>query len=438
MATPEQNTLLALQLFAPAGDIAQRMAAQHRSENAQRVELLTHLFDLQNQERVQTQQFDRQQSAATNLERLRQRNAVELNDKTTQRQLEVSEQAQSASDKRELDRQFSLSYPVYAQSATALGETVKAVTEYTRDWAGLGQLQGDMAALKERAGKKEKGDAAKGLIAILDQSMKELKNAIDARDEVNKIGADDIAAARGMGLSALRRAADTGVIDIDKKKLSTALTALDKDQPDYTVAQQILGPTGISVYTAGVQAGVQQLSNDKERLARIAAASRDVQAAQRGSSDALLRLMQIAATNPELGSLLQERTRKLNALENAPAAASGPDTQAIFRRLIGAPPPKPIGAGVAAPQAPAAPSWRNPSAFMPAAINPFMPISQSNPLPLQQPRLQGDQQMPSRLDMNRLRSLLSNQGAPNPLMVDPNLFNDAIDIQAEPVLDGAP
>lgn len=360
MATAEENTLLARQLFAPAASIVS-------DANDRRVQLAARIAELQNQQQFQQQQLQQQQTGQVNLENLRTANAQKLSEDTTQREKDVTKQAQDAKDAADLHRQFALSYPVYAKAAETLGEEVNPLSGYDQSWEGLGQLQGDMSSLQERAAKSEQGKAAQGLIAILDQSTDELKNAITARDQVTQITQSDRDSARQQGLTALRTAAANGTIpglDPKSDKFKAAMDALSKPEPDVHVAGEILGPTGMGIYANGIQQGIQALTNDKDRIARISAASRDVAAAQRGSAEALTKMMGVAANNPRLGNLLAARTPGISALTSqAPTAASGPDTTAVFRQLTG-------GASPVAP-APAAPA----PAPTPTSYGAYQPVA---------------------------------------------------------------
>lgn len=393
MATPEQNTALGLQLFQPATRVV-------TDANDNRVALLTRIAEIQNQQRFQQEQLARQQAfagqqqtsqqqflgqqatqqqgAAVNLEKLRAQNSRDLAADAEKRQRDVGKQQQDAADLRDLHRQFALSYPIYAHAAAVLGQKPTPISDYDETWEGLGEMQGDMQILKEKADKQEKGAAAQGVVAILDQATQQLSDAIKARDDGIKLTADDQSQARSMGLRALQQAANTGAIpglDPKDKKFQQAVAALSKDTPDIAVASQILGPSGIQAYAGGVQQGLLGLANDKERLAKIAALNRDVQSAQRGASDSLTRLMTLTATNPELGGMLQERSKTLNSL--TPQAAQAPaqtDTQSVFKSLIGNPP---AAAQAPAPQASTGPSFldraasvfaRPPSPLTPAGL----------------------------------------------------------------------
>lgn len=333
MATPIENTLLAQQLFQPV----QQIANNYARGNDEKVALVSRLAQLQRTEDFQRKMQTQQQDAAVNLEKLRAVNSQKLAKDTTDRQLAVTKQQQESIDRRDLEKNFSLNYPIYAQAAAVLGQKPKDITEFDDSWEGLGQLQGEMADLREQAQKHEKTEAAKGVVAVLDQATQQLKDAIKARDDGTKLTSADEAQARNMGLRALQQAATTGAlpgIDPSSKKFQTAIDALSQEQPDVAVATKLLGPTGIQAYMGGVQQGLLALSNDKERLARITSLSRDVQSAQRGASESLTRLMSLAATNPELGGMLQDRSATLNSLSAPAATTPQTDTQSVFQQML--------------------------------------------------------------------------------------------------------
>lgn len=334
MATPESNTALGIGLFQPAAQVITR-------GNDEKVALLTRLAEIANAQHFQRGMATQAQENAVRLENLRADNSRALAKDTTDRQLAVTKQAQEAVDQRDLQKNFSLSYPIYAQAAAVLGEKPKEISEFDHSWDGLAELQGEMSALKERAQKQEKTAAAKGVVAILDQSTQQLDDAIRARNEGIKLTSADQAQARNMGLRALQQAANTGAIpglDPKDKKFGRALAALSKDEPDIAVASELLGPAGIQAYAGGVQSGLLALTNDKDRLARITSLSRDVQTAQRGASENLTRLMTLASTNPELGTMLDERASRLSTLNKSAVSEPAPtDTQSVFKSLIGSP-----------------------------------------------------------------------------------------------------
>lgn len=342
MATPEQNTLLALQLFQPIAD-------QAKQYSDARLNLLTRIAEIQNQERFQkelaAQQAQTQLNYGTQMENLRAANAQALAKDTMDRQLAVTKQQQDALDDRDFKKAFALNYPIYARAAAVLGKTPKPASSYEQSWEGLGQLQGDMTDLQEQAAKHEKSEAAKGVVAVLDQSTQQLENAIKARNEGMKLSAADQQQARNFGIKALQSAAQTGAIpnlDINSPKYTQAVAALSKDVPDIATASQMLGPAGIQAYAGGVQQGLMALQNDKDRIARITSLSRDVQAAQRGASESLSRLMALAANNPQLGSALQQRNAELLKInqqaDNITSGPQTPDTNSVFRQMVGSAP----------------------------------------------------------------------------------------------------
>lgn len=366
MATPEQNALLAMQLFRPAAEVV-------TDANDRKVALLQRFAELANAQRFQQSQAQQQQANqiqletmrdtnqrslegmrtdnATKLETMRTDSASRLAKEATERQTQLEKARAGDTDTRDLRKQFALAYPVYAQAAATVNKNAKALKDYDETWEGLGELQADMSTLKEEAQSQKENAAAQGVVAILDQATQSLADTIRVRDEGMKLTASDTAAARSMGLRALQQAATNGNIPIEPKgkKWDTAIAALSKDQPDIEVAKQILGPSGFQAYASGVQQGLLALANDKERIAKVRALNADVQVAQRGASEALNKLLQYTATNPKLGPALADRNTKLQALTKTAGAPSDapPDTQSVFKSLIGPGP---------APQAPGAPT----------------------------------------------------------------------------------
>ncbi len=310
------------------------------------------------------QNFQREQSAssqanAVNLEKLRAQNSRELAADAETRALKVGKQQQDARDAAELNKQFSMAYPIYAHAAAVLGKKPAARSEYENSWDGLAQLQGDMSDLKEQADKQEKSAAAKGVVAILSQAEQSIADTIKNRDEALQLTESDKAQAKSMGLKSLQTAVANGSVpgmELKDAAFKKAFEALSKDEPDFEVAKRLLGPQGYQAYAGGVQQGILALSNDKERLAKITALNRDVQTAQRGGSDALNRLLQIAATNPELGPMLEEHAKNLAAYgRQATAAPATPDFQGALRNMIG-PPPAPTATTLPPSAAPVQPS----------------------------------------------------------------------------------
>src|SRR5665213_2565704 len=156
---PIQNAEFAQRLFAPVGDNV--VAA-----NKQKVDVLSRMAELRSQQNAAVNLEGMRSQNATNLEGLRMQNSQTLADKQYRRdmdlakenytrQINVTGQAQKAQDQRDLQKQFSLSYPVYAQSASVLGKTAKPLSQYENSWNGLGQLQADMETLKTEATKQQ-------------------------------------------------------------------------------------------------------------------------------------------------------------------------------------------------------------------------------------------------------------------------------------------
>lgn len=417
-ASPEQNALLALRLFQPVTDSMANGASN-------RTAVLLRLAEARNQAASQQALLAQQQRGQVDLENMRNSNSVTLEGLRAQnsqslaqreydlrrqedadmldRQLAVTKQQQDALDKRDLNKQFSLNYPVYAQANAVLGKTPAPLSTYDYSWKGLGQLQADMKTLGEEATKHERSAGAQGVLAILDQSTAQLEGAIKARDKIAQITPEDESSARSRGVAALTAAAQNGTIpglDPKSDKFKSAIDALNKDQPDLTVASQILGPTGIQVYANGVHQGLQLLQNDKNRIARIADASRQITAAQRGASENLTRLTALTANNPELGEALAARNSRLQSVQSradTSTSAPPPDTQSIFTRLTGVPPP----AGAAAPGGVPAPGAPAPTG------NP-----QLDAYNLQQSQQQRDAQIQNAMQrLQALRATAGNQGA---------------------------
>lgn len=402
MATPEENTLLALRLFQPVGD---NIAAG----NNQRTGLLAKIAEIQNEHAFQREQTattagnqlnylsrlqqgqsqleDKRTAEQTSLEATRVQNDKDLAAETFKRQMAVSKQARDAQSQEDLNKQFALTYPVYAHSAAALGEKIKPQTAYVNSWAGLGDLQADMEDLKTQADKKNQTAAAQGVISILDDATKQLKDAIDARDKVNQLNDQDRSQIQQAGLDALSHAVNNGTIpglDADSEKFKTGFAALNKASPDLDVAQQAMGSAAVQTFQSGVKQGMQALVNDKDRLGRFAAASRDVVAAQRGASQTLTHLLGVAATNPQLGPMLAQRNQQLNSLDatasgspgSGPDSITPPNTDTIFQQLTN--PTAPAGATPPPPGATPGPLGAAPP---PPAAAPLPPSMSGAPVP---------------------------------------------------------
>lgn len=366
MATPEQNTLLAQQLFQPATQVITNDAQQ-------RTNLLARIVETLNDQRFKREQATQAQGNAVNLENLRAANSQSLADKTTDRQamladksfdrqMHVSKLAQDAAELKELHRTFALAYPIYAQAAEKAGVEVMPYSDFEQSWDGIGELQAEMAAVKEKAEKRDNSLAAQPLLGALDNAIHELRVSQAAFRERTRLSDEDQAAAKTAGLGALQQAKLTGgIAGINDAKFNAGVAALTAG--DDVTARRTFGeqaPALMGIYEQAQQRARLQIMNSPERRAEIQALNRDQIAARNIVRSTENQVGQLGVKNPEIGAGWAARHAEAANLEREQerTQSDADRNQALFRAALPDPAAKPI-----APPAPtvASPTYKYPA-----------------------------------------------------------------------------
>lgn len=377
MATPEQNALLALQLFGqPAQQFAQandartnllmRLALTEREEQARR-ELANQGYaksiELAN---MQAGREDARWRAQGDREDARMRAANERAsaDRTAAERRESERQA--AADTKQLRASIASTYPKYAAAATQLGEEVLALEDFEETWQGLGKLQAEMARLEQTRVRRDQEGAAEAVVGELDDAQAAVRASETALQRLARTTPEDERFARAQATAAVRTAIETGGVEGLPKAGSEAakkgLAALVAG--DMAVAGRLLGGEVLTQFESAYQASLQAAPNFKSRMQQLAIAQQNHALAQRNLATIQSDLRRAAAGNNALATRLTERRSGLQQLmapavpDEAEAPRARRSMEEIFAPKPGAEPartraePPPSPTTVATPREP--------------------------------------------------------------------------------------
>lgn len=350
MATPEQNTLLALQLFgAPA--------AQLNSQNDARTNLLLKLAVMNREEQLKrdlaAQGYDKAIELAnlqagredarwkTTAEREDARGkATEARQASQLTAMQAREDTRAAAaDTKALRNQIAKDYPKYAAAATQLGEEVRAIGDFDETWEGLGDLQAEMARLEQTRVKRDQELASEAAVGELDDAVAMVADQKKGLAALMKTSPDDEKFARARAVEAVRTALETGGITGAPKPNSTAakngLSALSRG--DVAEASKLLGSEVLSQFEGAYQTAIQAAPNFKSRMQQLSIAQQNYQLAQRNLATIQSDLRKAAAGNNALATRLTSRRSALQEMMSTPDEAEAPRRRRTFEELTPAP-----------------------------------------------------------------------------------------------------
>lgn len=339
MATPEQNALLALQLFgAPA--------AQFNAQNDARTNLLYKLT-MQNREDALKRELanqgygksmelarytgDREEARQLGYERrqTKQLEAMQTREDTRATEAERRQAAAlAASESKQISAEMNRLYPQYAQAAARAGIEIKQRADFDESNEGLGQLAAELRTAEVGFEQKRMGLAADASIAELDEAKGALGAAKNRLLELSKPTPDDEKFARTRAVGALKQAIESGQLESTKKlppaAISKGLAELSKGNDE--TAGKFLGEEAIVAYQGAFDQTLMSLPNMKVRLQERAQAQQQLLQLQTVTSRIESDLRKGAAANPFLAERLTKSRTGLQEMmmpvEEAPKARS--------------------------------------------------------------------------------------------------------------------
>lgn len=339
MATPEQNALLALQLFgAPA--------AQFNAQNDARTNLLYKLT-MQNREDALKRELanqgydksmelarytgDREEARQLGAERrqTKQLEAMQTREETRATEAERRQAtALAASESKQISAEMNRLYPQYAQAAARAGIEIKQRADFDESNEGLGQLAAELRTAEVGFEQKRMGLAADASIAELDEAKGALGAAKNRLRELSKPTPDDEKFARTRAVGALKQAIESGQLESTKKlrkdAISKGLAELSEGNDE--TAGKFLGKEAIVAYQGAFDQTLMSLPNMKVRLQERAQAQQQLLQLQTMTSRIESDLRKGAAANPFLAERLTKSRTGLQEMmmpvEEAPKARS--------------------------------------------------------------------------------------------------------------------
>ncbi len=313
MATAEQNTLLALQLF---GAPAEQFANQQRTyTNA-----LMQLALRDREEQAARERFGMQSAQAERMAELQGKREIARDSARDRR----DEERIDAADKKQLRAAIATAYPKYAAEANRLGEKVRPITEFEESWEGLGDIQAEMARLEQARVSRDQEAASDVAVGELDSVVKERQRVKSELEALQKPTAQDLEFAKERAIAAVQQAIGRGdftKIKPDSEKARRGLTALQRG--DTAESAALLGDDVLSAYRSTYQSALQAAPNFKARMQAVEIKGRELQQinqlADRISSD----LRRASATSNPLATKLVQRRTALQELM-APSEARQP------------------------------------------------------------------------------------------------------------------
>lgn len=390
MATPEQNMLLAMQLF-------QRPADQYREDSAMLNNVMLRLAQAKQEEQLRrdlaTQQATRE-DARWKAQGEREDARIAASDKRQTETIAAAErrqkEAQTEKERLDIENEIDRVYRLYAGAAERAGVTPNKRETYATTRAGLGQLQADAASAEFAVQKRQDGLSATAMLSEYDAAQAELAEMAKRRQEYAKPSASDQKIARSTAVQALRQKLDDfpSLKKLGDPAIQRGLAALRNGNP--AEAQEILGRDVVQAYDATYAQVLEQLPGTRVRMQ---------QSAQLQQTESQLRsnldkyrsvLTQAAAKNPTLAEGLAKSQRGLRSLMTADAPVERPSDEEVLRRRVGDAPPPAAGGIVPPPKSTPAPattqleSWMygKPPPAGAAAPAPIIQVPPREPAPM--------------------------------------------------------
>ena len=383
MATPEQNMLLAMQLF-------QRPADQYREDSAMLNNVMLKLAQAKQEEQLRRDLADMQakrEDARWDAQGKREDARIAASDKRQAETIAAAErrqkEAQTEKERLDIENEIDRVYRLYAGAAERAGVTPNKREAYPTTRAGLGQLQADAASAEFAVQRRQDGLSATAMLSEYDAAQAELDEMAKRRREYAKPSASDQKIARSTAVQALQQKLDDfpSLKKLDDPVIQRGLSALRNG--DTAEATSILGRDVVQAYDATYAQVLEQLPGTRVRMQ---------QSAQLQQTESQLRsnldkyrsvLTQAAAKNPTLAEGLAKSQRGLRSLMTADAPVERPSDEEVLRRRGGDAPPPAAGGIVPPPKSSPAPattqleSWMYGKPAPAAAPSPRAPINLS-------------------------------------------------------------
>lgn len=359
MASPEQNALLALQLFS-------QPVEQFNSQNNARTNLMLQVAmknrDEQLRRDLATQGYDKSiELAGLQADREDKRwKAQDDREGTRMTALQTREDTRAnAADLKQLRNSIASTYPKYAAEATRLGEKVRPITSFQESWEGLGDLQAEMARLEQGRVRRDQDAAATAVVGELDDALAVVKDQKKSLEALMKPSPDDEEFARARAVEAVRRSLEMGEVagapKAKSKAATSGLAALERG--DVAEAKSLLGPNVLSQYDLAYQTSLQATPNFKGRMQQLTIGQQNYQNAQRNLASIQSDLRKAAAGNASLATKLTERRAGL--LELMTPEVEAPKKRRTFEEITptrpGSPAPGAAPGGTTQNASPAGP-----------------------------------------------------------------------------------
>lgn len=383
MATPEQNMLLAMQLF-------QRPADQYREDSAMLNNVMLKLAQAKQEEQLRrdlaTQQATRE-DARWKAQGEREDARIKASDDRQTATIAAAErrqkEAQTEKERLDIENEIDRVYRLYAGAAERAGVTPNKREAYPTTRAGLGQLQADAASAEFAVQRRQDGLSATAMLSEYDAAQAELDEMAKRRREYAKPSASDQKIARSTAVQALQQKLDD-FPSLRKRPdaIEPGLAALRRG--DTEEAGDLLGRDVVQAYEATYAQVLEQLPGTRVRMQ---------QSAQLQQTESQLRsnldkyrsvLTQAAAKNPTLAEGLAKSQRGLRSLMTADAPVERPSDEEVLRRRVGDAPPPAAGGIVPPPKSSPAPattqleSWMYGKPAPSAAPSPRAPMKFSD------------------------------------------------------------
>lgn len=357
MATPEQNALLAMQLFgAPA--------QQFNEQNDARTKLLIQLTQQQRAEEearlrtLQTQGFQRELETGRDsrardlakeqndrfLEQEKMRNTREdarttalqtrqdTKDKESERrQLDM----QDAAERKQVLAEMNRLYPQYAAAAAKAGVEIKQRNEFPETNEGLGQLAADLQTVAAGYDERQKKAAATSIIGGLDEITSAVDEVKGRIADLSKPQPDEEKQARSMAVAALNKSITNGdiqsAIKLNAKAVADGLNALRKGED--AIAAKLLGEEAMARFQGATEEVLFSMPNRRAAIEEQKRLNQQLlqlqsQAARVGSD-----VTKAAAANLYLADELSTRRSTLQKIMTPPPAAAPRSTADVMGAL---------------------------------------------------------------------------------------------------------
>ena len=313
MATPEQNALLAMQLFSPVREVAGNFAQAQRDKG----NVMLKLAQMQREEQLRRDQMAAEAKLRTDLATQGYAKAIELEGMRGDREDERSRAYQTKADSiakeqeaRQLRALMSKTYHEYALEAEEAGIEIKPREDFTNDDTGLGELTKAYAQAKKANKRTEQKGIAKLAGAELTNAADEFKQAQTQLQLLSQPNEEDNKQASLIALGAVEKAIQSAVKPPPPKAVEDGKAALKRG--DLPEAKKLLGADIFDAYESGFQQALRGLLNTPARRQQITEASRAAQGIQARLRDMTHSYRVGAAQNPELAA---EVTRVVTPLE---------------------------------------------------------------------------------------------------------------------------